>query len=387
MAKDTVEFLHYFTDSSEIIGGAYTDSVLLTKDDTEESKSKNGFFNEEIISSKSLVLNSILLEYSITIDDGSARLNITVGDESCELDVNKKSFEFPQTMIKYMNEYKAEHGTFPNIAFVYDIFTHRPTAGTTSVTSILLYPMIINCTINGGLLTLRPCNDIYREHNIPEGFDGAWSLINDLESDNEETCIGDRVESPLDFTGTLSSSLTTIVGFENPQKEIKVIQMTIKSSEQLNAFGNTDVEAVANIKTKLTAAGENYGTMRTSDLNSGIWSLKINKLNKDDSIVVAINDYVNKNKTFPEITYSINTDLTVVDKNTSKGGTALANLSQACIDILYEDILDIGIHRKVGGVVKAATAAYRKVGGSWAEIPEEEAKDILNNNIITQGGS
>jgi hypothetical protein len=63
------------------------------------------------------------------------------------------------------------------------------------------------------------------------------------------------------------------------------------------------------------------------------------------------------------------------------------SVTQAYIELEYEYILDIGIHRRVGGVVKAATAAYRKVGGTWQEIDEAEAKDILNNNIITQGGS
>lgn len=66
---------------------------------------------------------------------------------------------------------------------------------------------------------------------------------------------------------------------------------------------------------------------------------------------------------------------------------AEVRLSQLYIEIDYEEILDIGIHRQVNGAVKAAVAAYRKLGGSWAEITEEEAKDILKNNIITQGGS
>ena len=62
-------------------------------------------------------------------------------------------------------------------------------------------------------------------------------------------------------------------------------------------------------------------------------------------------------------------------------------LSQFYIEIEYTEILNMGIRKKVGGAVKAATAAYRKTNGSWTEITEEEAKDILKNNIITQGGS
>jgi hypothetical protein len=63
----------------------------------------------------------------------------------------------------------------------------------------------------------------------------------------------------------------------------------------------------------------------------------------------------------------------------------ISELSQAIFELECET--GINVYKKDVGVVKAATTAYRKLGGSWAEIPEEEAKDILKNNIITQGGS
>jgi hypothetical protein len=62
-------------------------------------------------------------------------------------------------------------------------------------------------------------------------------------------------------------------------------------------------------------------------------------------------------------------------------------LSQFYIEIEYTEILNMGIYKKVAGAVKAARATYRKLGGSWVEITEEEAKGVLKNNIITQGGS
>lgn len=61
-------------------------------------------------------------------------------------------------------------------------------------------------------------------------------------------------------------------------------------------------------------------------------------------------------------------------------------LSQLYLEIDYNEILDIGVHKKVNGEYKAANAAYRKIGGSWVEITEDECKSILKSNTIIKGG-
>ncbi|MBO5009581.1 MAG: hypothetical protein J6D20_02615 [Clostridia bacterium] len=65
--------------------------------------------------------------------------------------------------------------------------------------------------------------------------------------------------------------------------------------------------------------------------------------------------------------------------------TSSVYLTQAYVEIVYEELPGIGVHKMVNGAVKAATAAYRKAGGAWAEITEEECKSVLQNNIITEG--
>ena len=97
--------------------------------------------------------------------------------------------------------------------------------------------------------------------------------------------------------------------------------------------------------------------------------------------------------TFPEFSIFVYT-VNGCNVESSKGSMetitsyhyAEVRLSQLYIEIDYEEILDIGVHKKVGGEYKAANAAYRKTGGSWVEITEEECKSILKSNTIIKGG-
>ena len=94
------------------------------------------------------------------------------------------------------------------------------------------------------------------------------------------------------------------------------------------------------------------------------------------------NAFLKKNDKLPELKMILRT---VAHGMTNKNNYGCIRVTQAYLEIVYEDITDIGVFKKANGAVKATAVAYRKLGGSWAEITEEEAKDVLKNNIITEG--
>lgn len=102
----------------------------------------------------------------------------------------------------------------------------------------------------------------------------------------------------------------------------------------------------------------------------------------NDSAIEAINEFINKNKKFPDIKISFRI---VMEKPTTDGKENEVRLSWTQITIFYEDKNNIGIFDKVNGLYKAATVAYKKNGGTWTEISENECKEILKNNTIRRG--
>jgi hypothetical protein len=69
----------------------------------------------------------------------------------------------------------------------------------------------------------------------------------------------------------------------------------------------------------------------------------------------------------------------------SKGDGGKVFITQAYIEVLYDDVENVGIYDKINGKQKAATATYQKFNGTWSEIPEDEAKTIIKNNTIKRG--
>lgn len=101
-----------------------------------------------------------------------------------------------------------------------------------------------------------------------------------------------------------------------------------------------------------------------------------------DSAIGAINEFINKNKKFPDIKISFKI---VMEKPTTDGKENEVRLSWTQMPVFYEDKNNIGIFDKFGGSYKAATVAYKKTGGTWTEILENECKEILKNNTIRRG--
>lgn len=223
-------------------------------------------------------------------------------------------------------------------------------------------------------LILRPQYDIYAQHPVPEGFSGVWDLINEEKADGDST----RIEAYVHGKGNNESNLSSEVGFRTihfNKKRITQIILTISFKCQKSMF-----ESSVNIDYTITSAGQKSVWLVASDIVTTLGYITKDFV-ADETLISAINSHIESTGYLPEIRLKIQTNLYVEE---NKDSSNEYYITQAYITLTYEDGT-IGIRKKNGGAVKAATAAYRKLGGSWVEVTEEETKDILKNNIITEG--
>lgn len=217
-----------------------------------------------------------------------------------------------------------------------------------------------------GTLILRPSADISVEHFLyPANSDvPAYQRINEEVSDGESLYI--RTNS--------------IGGIEIATSKFKLSNTT-----QLNK---------SFIITSVSIMGDPIGT-GTEKTAKNEFRLEINgvetesflaETGKDIDISVSvpgvidsINEYVATHETLPNINIIITSYIVPSNKSSSDSG-----VSQIYVAMGYEEITDIGIHKKINGTWVAATAAYQKVNGAWVEITEDEAKSILQSSFCTK---
>ena len=98
-------------------------------------------------------------------------------------------------------------------------------------------------------------------------------------------------------------------------------------------------------------------------------------------VVQEVISYAKANKVLPEIRLSLRTDVTSLGSSQKSGSTASAYITQAYLEIIYEDALSIGVSHKVDGEWKQAQSAYQKQNSVWVEITEDECKNLLSNSL------
>ena len=94
-----------------------------------------------------------------------------------------------------------------------------------------------------------------------------------------------------------------------------------------------------------------------------------------NEVVAAINDSLS-NSIFPILAINVYVYGSMKADSSDK-------LTQTYLEIDYEGG-DIGIHKKVNGEWKSATAAYKKTNGAWAEITADECKAYLSSSFVTK---
>lgn len=129
-----------------------------------------------------------------------------------------------------------------------------------------------------------------------------------------------------------------------------------------------------------------YGDFSSSDTGDGGTFVTYEKIASSESIEV-LQNYVKANKyIMPDLQLQV-TLHAGYSYNDGMASTKVSSvyLTQAYVEIEYEEIENYGVFDKINGTYKATTTAYKKINGAWTEISEYECKEILKNNDIRRG--
>ena len=113
---------------------------------------------------------------------------------------------------------------------------------------------------------------------------------------------------------------------------------------------------------------------QTSSTGAWAWTTHVRELPSE--LITAINNSLS-NGTFPS-------NITIYLYISATGKGSGLGVTQIYLELDVETVTDIGIHHKVNGTWKAATAAYKKTNGVWAEITADECKAYLASSFVTK---
>lgn len=230
----------------------------------------------------------------------------------------------------------------------------------------------------GGTIILRPSADIYVDglKKMPADSSTYFNLVNEEVCDVSSTYVYLKNASTGEEEGTYQFAVSNFAAVPINKFKITGIKACIyiwggPAYEQYQISLRFDEIFVGTTKTSLESSHESK--LRTHDMNqSPSYGLFIDHLN----------NYIIQNGLLPNDITGLITLNSNVD-TTQKIGSETC-VSQIYFEFDYEEITS-SLFDKVGGAYKAATAAYRKVGGAWSEIPEDEAKATIKNNTIRRG--
>ena len=234
-----------------------------------------------------------------------------------------------------------------------------------------------------GTVILRPSGDDGGDH---KGYPEDTTLYKWI---SEKTCDGDG--SYIYYSRNLGLSEDGISRYylsgAIPTVKIKVTGVKVRFAAK-----STDSGVASFVSFEVRVPPDSYYAYGTDQREAIDYLSEPETLLFGDDLVERINTYIgeNGNDSLTNLMLLVRIKAGYYSHGTSSSVEYVydtVRVSQVYLEIDYEEILDIGVFRKVNGAVKAAVEAYKKVGGTWQEIDEAEAKSILKNNTITQGGS
>lgn len=366
----SVEGTHEFADyGSFLLLACYTS-------DTENIKYATSTFSFPSFTIKSGTVNS--LKFSPITKSGNAASTLFLKFDNKSYQVNEDG-TVNDEVISHLNSYKSRTEKYPDIICQLDSWAKKPEPDsnvTLSYTSIGLN-VFIELKIQGGSLILRPNADVSVGHEIMPGFTGVYQLIDEDVADDEGTQIGTRAYISSDNEDKKTqTSIVSLNGGAFSKKKILLMKLVSCHCIEVD-------ESDTGVRLTVMFGGENASFSSSSDTGE---AYKTNEwfITASSSITSSINLFVKNNKVLPEIHLQLETTAHAFSSS-NKSDDASAYITQAYIEVFYEDILDIGVSKKINGEYKAASTAYKKQSGTWSEIPEDEAKTILKNNTIRRG--
>lgn len=387
---DKIEGNHY----KYLVIGSESWRLSCSSDSTSETVSASSTFTLSSLNGvKTSVINSIKLNFSPTITTGAS------GGNALFLNFNGASYAFDVSTgilgadgITALNNYKSQYGKFPDAVLRFDSWVNRPPAnddGTTNTyycNANFKSGITIDITYQGSSLILRPSADISTEHTIPSGFSGVYQLINEEVADDATTCIG---------TGTIKAGgdseeivdLTSVVALISGEFSKKNV-VSMKLVSRINIENPSTYGGDVYVSCAITVGDDVVEFIPFSTDTADVYETRITEaIEPYATIVQAINSYIKSNDALPEIKLSINTYAKSTGGGNGKQGSAVsAYVTQAYLELYYEDDLGFNIHRKVNGTWLQVQAAFKKQNGAWVELTEDECKQELNNApILTRG--
>ena len=208
-----------------------------------------------------------------------------------------------------------------------------------------------------GTIILRPCADISADHSSVPNLSqkNLYTIINEEVADGDSTYI-------YAYRDSKTSKFQLSSGAIPP--EATIIDVTICAVP----YSENENEQTFIIEVNGTQATETPILYPDQAFNGSV-----------PSAITLINNYFIANKTLPQLV------LTLISESPdapSKSDVKRSGITQVYVVLTYEVKTDIGIHHKVNGEWKAASQAYKKVNGSWAEITADEAKQIIASHLI-----
>ena len=225
---------------------------------------------------------------------------------------------------------------------------------------------------------LRPSKDIVVNHTkYPEDSPLAYGLINEEVPDDSATYIFLEMIADEEETWECSSSFVFSTVLPPSKGRLKKAKIIIKEG----------------LQTWSTASINNYRVIASIKIGSETKDFVINTRESDvgEEIILFtqsadITEFIMKNPYLSsyEVTLTQMCDSVESDETGYKTfDTESRLITTAWIELDFED--SIGVYDKINGTYKAVTTAYKKIGGTWSEITEDECKEVLKKNTIRRG--
>lgn len=228
-----------------------------------------------------------------------------------------------------------------------------------------------------GTVILRPDED------ISGGNGTSYLYISEMVADDSSTVLGgrseaDKVEEEIDFSASYTFGLSD-AGLS------KKVNLTGAKIVYRCNIQNSIVSAFCMIGLLYNGTSI-FSTMSSEDTGEFDAFVTYEAVASEEQLAT-LQDIIKENSNcIPELQLSVwlnaNADY---NEGLSLGKTSSVYLTQAYVELDYEEIPGIGIHKKTNGEYKEATLAYRKIDGAWVDISEDETKSILKNNVIRSG--
>lgn len=222
---------------------------------------------------------------------------------------------------------------------------------------------------------LRPISD------IPENDNPIFLLVNEEVADDSSTEIS--LEGGVGFNGE-SEEVNYAFGIDTSQIPSKAnvlnVRLMVRSRAIGNAGGNITGGLYVNDAKVASSTVLNYSSYAQYSELTGEYQSLFLAFTVDD--IKVINTYIKEHKSFPPLYFYIHLYAGVANEYKD---APVIYLTQTYLEITYNDVVNIGVYEKAGGKQMPSTAAYKKVGGAWSEITEDECKEVLKNNTIRRG--